>query len=121
MPTRLSAGSLSLVLDLTVKKGFGQPYSNWSGAEAALLMSLKQGETSSCPDGKAGLLTGRHRASLVERRPVTDGANRQGHGSSGARCERQAFTMPGARSAIGMIFGSLPVLLVLRVASSSVE
>ena len=43
MPTRLSLGSLSLVLDLTVKKGVGLPCTNWSGAGAALLMS--QGRT----------------------------------------------------------------------------
>ena len=46
MPTRLSLGSLSLVLDLTMKKGVGLPYTNWSEAEAAFLMSLRQGETS---------------------------------------------------------------------------
>ena len=46
MPTRLSLGSLSLVLDLTMKKGVGLPCTNWSGAGAALLMSPRQGETS---------------------------------------------------------------------------
>ena len=46
MPTRLSLGSLSLVLDLTMKKGVGLPCINWSGAGAALLMSPRQGETS---------------------------------------------------------------------------
>ena len=46
MPTRLSLGSLSLVLDLTIKKGVGLPYTNWSGAGAALLMSPRQSETS---------------------------------------------------------------------------
>ena len=46
MPTRLSLGSLSLVLNLTMKKGVGLPYTNWSGAGAALLMSPRQGETS---------------------------------------------------------------------------
>ena len=46
MPTRLSSGSLSLVLDLTMKKGVGLPCTNWSGAGAALLMSPRQGETS---------------------------------------------------------------------------
>ena len=46
MPTRLSLGSLSLVLDLTLKKGVGLPCTNWSGAEAALLMSPRQDETS---------------------------------------------------------------------------
>ena len=47
MPTRLSLGSLtSLVLDLTMKKGVGLPCTNWSGAEAALLMSPRRGETS---------------------------------------------------------------------------
>ena len=46
MPTRLSLGSLSLVLDLTMKNGVGLPCINWSGAGAALLMSPRQGETS---------------------------------------------------------------------------
>ena len=46
MPTQLSLGSLSLVLDLTMKKGVGLPCTNWSGAGAALLMSPRQGETS---------------------------------------------------------------------------
>ena len=46
MPTRLSLGSLSLVLDLTMKKGVGLHCTNWSGAGAALLMSHRQGETS---------------------------------------------------------------------------
>ena len=46
MLTRLSFGSLSLVLDLTMKKGVGLPCTNWSGAGAALLMSPRQGETS---------------------------------------------------------------------------
>ena len=46
MPTRLSLGSLSLVLDLTMKKGVGLPCTNWSGAGAAFLMSSRQGETS---------------------------------------------------------------------------
>ena len=46
MPTWLSLGSLSLVLDLTMKKDVGLPCTNWSGAGAALLMSLRQGETS---------------------------------------------------------------------------
>ena len=46
MPTRLSLGSLSLVLDLTMKKGVGLPCTYWSGAGAALLMSPRQGETS---------------------------------------------------------------------------
>ena len=46
MPTRLSLGSLSLVLDLTMKKGVDLPCTNWSGAGAALLMSPRQGETS---------------------------------------------------------------------------
>ena len=44
MPTRLSFGSLSLVLDLTMKKGVGLPCTNWSGAGAVLLMSPRQGE-----------------------------------------------------------------------------
>ena len=46
MPTRLSLGRLSLVLDLSMKKGVGLPYTNWSGVGAALLMSPRQGETS---------------------------------------------------------------------------
>ena len=46
MPTQLSLGSLSLVLDLTMKKGVGLPCTNWLGAGAALLMSPRQGETS---------------------------------------------------------------------------
>ena len=46
MPTRLSLGSLSLVLDLAIKNGVGLPCTNWSGAGAALLMSPRQGETS---------------------------------------------------------------------------
>ena len=43
MPTRLSLGSLSLVLDLTMKKGVDLPCTNLSGAGAALLMSPRQG------------------------------------------------------------------------------
>ena len=46
MLTRLSLRSLSLVLDLTMKKGVGLPCTNWSGVGAALLMSPRQGETS---------------------------------------------------------------------------
>ena len=46
MPTRLNLRSLSLVLDLTMKKGVGLPCTNWSEARAALLMSPRQGETS---------------------------------------------------------------------------
>ena len=46
MPTWLSSGSLLLVLDLTMKKSVGLPCTNWSGAGAALLISLRQGETS---------------------------------------------------------------------------
>ena len=46
MPTRLSLGSLSLVLDLTMKNGVGLPCPNWSGDGAALLMSPRLGETS---------------------------------------------------------------------------
>ena len=46
MPTRLSLGCLSLVLDLTMKKGVGLPCTNWLGAGTALLMSPRQGETS---------------------------------------------------------------------------
>ncbi|KAL6219324.1 hypothetical protein ACLB2K_007083 [Fragaria x ananassa] len=33
-PTRLSLGSLSLVEDLTLKRGLGHTYTNWSGVEA---------------------------------------------------------------------------------------
>ena len=39
-------GSLSLVWDLIMKKGVGLPYINWSRAEAALLMTPRQGKTS---------------------------------------------------------------------------
>ena len=46
MLTRLSLGSLSLVLDLTMKKGVGLPCTNWSGPGAALQMSPRQAETS---------------------------------------------------------------------------
>ena len=46
MPTRLSLGSLSLVLHMTMKKGVSLPCTNWSGAGAALLMSQRQDETS---------------------------------------------------------------------------
>ena len=46
MLTRLSSGSLSLVLDLAMKKGVGLPITNWSGAGAALLISPRQGKTS---------------------------------------------------------------------------
>ena len=46
MPTRLSLGSLLLVVDLTMKKGVGLPRTNWSRAGATLLMSPRQGETS---------------------------------------------------------------------------
>ena len=45
MQTRLRLGSLSLVLDLTMKKGVA-PCTNWSGAGAALLISPRQDETS---------------------------------------------------------------------------
>ena len=31
MPTQLSLGSLSLVYDLTMKKGVDLPYTNWLG------------------------------------------------------------------------------------------
>ena len=46
MSTWSSLRSLSLVLDLTMKKGVGLPCTNWSGAGAALLMIPRQGETS---------------------------------------------------------------------------
>ena len=46
MPTRLNLGSLSLVLDLTMKKGVGLPCTNGLRAGVALLMSPRQGETS---------------------------------------------------------------------------
>ena len=55
MPTRLSLGSLSLVLDLTMKKGVGLPCTNWSEAGAALLMSPRQGETSQHEDKMCGV------------------------------------------------------------------
>ena len=55
MPTRLSLGSLSLVLDLTMKKGVILPCTNRSGAGAALLMSLRQGETSQHRGMKCGV------------------------------------------------------------------
>ena len=55
MSTWLSLGSLSLVLDLTMKKGVGLPCTNWSGAGAALLMSLRQGETSQHRGIKCGM------------------------------------------------------------------
>ena len=44
MLTLLRLGSLSLVLDLTRKKGVGLPCTNWSGAGAAFLMNPRQGE-----------------------------------------------------------------------------
>ncbi|KAL6219287.1 hypothetical protein ACLB2K_007046 [Fragaria x ananassa] len=47
-PTRLSLGSLSLVEDLTLKRGLGHPYTNWSGSGADPLTSPRQGETSRC-------------------------------------------------------------------------
>ena len=43
---KASAGSLSLVEDLTMEKGVGLPYSNWSEAGAAFLKSPRQGEIS---------------------------------------------------------------------------
>ena len=55
MPTRLSLESMSLVLDLTMKKGVGIPCTNSSGAGAALLMSPRQGETSQHRDIKCGV------------------------------------------------------------------
>ena len=55
MPTQLSLGSLSLVLDLTIKKGVGLPCTNWSGAGATLLMSPRQGETSQHRGMKCGM------------------------------------------------------------------
>ena len=55
MPTRLSLGSSSLVLDLTMKKDVSLPCTNWSGAGAALLMSPRQGETSQHKDIKCGV------------------------------------------------------------------
>ena len=44
--TRLSLGHLSLIVDLTLKKGLGHPCTNWSGTGAVPLMSPRQGETS---------------------------------------------------------------------------
>ena len=52
---RLSLGSLSLVLDMTMKKSVGLPCKNWSGAEAALLMSPRQDETSQHKGIKCGV------------------------------------------------------------------
>ena len=46
MPTQLSLGSLSLVLNLTIKKSVDLPYTNWLGAGTALPMSSRQSETS---------------------------------------------------------------------------
>ena len=46
MPTQLSLENLSLVLDITMKKGVGLPCTNWLGAGAVLLMSPRQDETS---------------------------------------------------------------------------
>ena len=50
MSTRLSLGSLSLVLDLTMKKGVDLLYTNWLETEVALLMSSRQGKTSQHKD-----------------------------------------------------------------------
>ena len=55
MPTWLSLGSLSLVWDLTMKKGVGLPFTNWSGAGAALLISPWQGKTSQHKGMKCGM------------------------------------------------------------------
>ena len=55
MPTWLSLGSMSLVLDLTIKKGVGLPCTNWSGAGAALLMRPRQGITSQHRGIKCGV------------------------------------------------------------------
>ena len=43
---KASAGSLSLVEALTMKKGVGLPCANWLEAGAAFLKSPRQGETS---------------------------------------------------------------------------
>ena len=60
MPTQLSLGSLSLVWNLTMKKGIGLPCTNWSGVGVALLMSPRQGKTSQHKGikqrGKLGLM-----------------------------------------------------------------
>ena len=56
MPTKSSLGSLSLVLDLTMKKSVGLPCTNWSGAGAALLMSPRQDETSQHKDKMCGVV-----------------------------------------------------------------
>ena len=66
MPTRLSLGSLSLVLDLTMKKGVGLPCTNWSGAGAALLMSPRQGETSQHKGKMCGMASWVSRKCLCE-------------------------------------------------------
>ena len=47
MPTRLSLGSLSLVWDLTMKKGVSLPYTNWSRAEVAFLDEPETGRNQS--------------------------------------------------------------------------
>ena len=44
--SKASAGSLSLVEDLTMKNGVGLPCAKWSEARAAFLKSPRQGETS---------------------------------------------------------------------------
>ena len=66
MLTRLSLGSLSLVLDLTMKKGVGLPCTNWSGAGATLLMSPRQGETNQHKDIKCGVASRVSRKCLCE-------------------------------------------------------
>ena len=68
IPTQLSLRSLSLVLDLTMKKGVGLPCTNWSGAGAPLLMSLSQGETSQHRGIKCGV------AGLVSRKCLCETA-----------------------------------------------
>ena len=66
MPTRLSLESLSLVLDLTMKKGVGLLCTNWSGAGAPLLMSPRQGETSQHRGIKCGVARWVSRKCLCE-------------------------------------------------------
>ena len=46
MPTGLSLGSFSLVLDLTMKKGISLHCTNWWEVGAALFMRPRPGETS---------------------------------------------------------------------------
>ena len=67
MPTRLSLGSFSLAWDLTMKKGVGQSYTNWSGVGATLLISSRQDETSQHRGMKCGVASlGLMKASMYD-------------------------------------------------------